>query len=189
MEIDDGLEVFEGSDCQGSDCYTKRCPIDGFVQFSEVVELENQEIYRAVLLDESKKEVAIGFIEPTKLEKQETYRAVLLDESKKEVAVGFFHRSEIKPFDAVYVKVMNENEGGYLVYYNATSQSYGFMQGGAVWIPKNLLSVMTTRTIRGIADGRMVTLKCKCGEELVMAVGLPRTLAACPKCKCVDHVV
>ncbi len=154
--INDSMEVV-----YEDDYHIKKCPTDGFIQFSEVVELEDQKIYRSVLLDES----------------------------KKEIAVGFFHRSEIKPFDAVYVKIMDEKKGGYLVYYNATSQSYGFMQGGAVWIPKDLLSVMTNRTIRGIVDGRMVTLKCKCGEELVMAAGLPRTLAACPKCKRADHVV
>ena len=182
--INDSVEVVDESDY-----YTKRCPVDGFIQFSEVVGLEDQKIYRAVFSDEFEKEIAIGFIETTKLENQEIYRAVLLDESKKEVAVGFFHCSEIKPFDAVYVKIMDENKSGYLVYYDATSQSYGFMQGGAVWIPKDLVSVITTRTIRGIADGRMITLKCKCGTELVMAVGLPRTLAVCPKCKRIDHIV
>lgn len=163
MDADDVIlntEVAQGADCQGSNCHTKKCPTDGFIQFSEVVKLDNQEVYRAVLLDSS----------------------------KKEVATGFFSDEEIKSFNAVHVKIMDENKSGYLVYYNATSKSYGFMSGGAVWIPKDMVAVMTDRTVRGIADGRMVTLKCECGSELVRAVGLPRSLIVCSKCKRIDHL-
>lgn len=160
MEIDDGLEVSEGVDCQGFNCHTKKCPTDGFIRFNEVVKLDNQEVYRAVLLDSS----------------------------KKEVAIGFFSDEEINSFNAVHVKIMDENKSGYLVCYNATSKSYGFMSGAAVWIPKDMVAVMTDRTVRGIADGKMVTLKCKCGSELVRAVGLPRSLIVCSGCKRIDHL-
>jgi hypothetical protein len=166
MDADDVIlntEVSEKSDCQGPDCYIRKCPTDGFIQFSEVIKLENQEVCRAVLLDES----------------------------KKEIATGFFHEEEIEFGDMVHVRIFHENDSKdkYLVYYNATSKSYGFMFGGSVWIPKNMMATMTTRTIRGVADGRMVTLKCKCGSELVLAVGLQKTLAVCSKCKHIDHVV
>jgi hypothetical protein len=152
-----GSKVSEGKySCQ-------KCPTDGFIRFDEVTRLENQEVSRVVLLDEF----------------------------KKEIAIGFFRNEEIELGDTVHVRIFWENNSGdkYLVYYNATSQSYGFISGGSVWIPKNMIALMTTRTIRSIADGRMVNLKCKCGSELVLAVGQGRTLAVCSVCKRISHTV
>lgn len=124
------------------------------------------------------------------LGKGETFKAVIADESGKQIAVGIFHRNDIELGDAIHIKILKESDKMYQIYYNSTSRSHGFVSANPVWIPKDTVSVITGRVIRVIVGGRLTALKCgHCGFVLVMAVGSKRTLAVCSKCKRADHVV
>jgi hypothetical protein len=119
-----------------------------------------------------------------------TFKTVLSDESGKEIAVGLFHENDLELGDTVRVKIIGESDKMYQVYYNSTSQSHGFVSANPIWVPKDMVAVITGRVIRVVVDGRLTALKCEhCRFVLVMAIRPLMTLAVCSKCKRVDHIV
>lgn len=133
----------------------------------------------------------ISFSSLTRLGKGRTFKTVLSDESRKEIAVGLFHENDLELGDTVRVKIIGGSDKMYQVYYNSTSQSHGFISANPIWVPKDMVAVITGCVIRIVnVDGRLTALKCEhCGFVLVMAIRPLMTLAVCSKCKRVDHIV
>ena len=132
----------------------------------------------------------ISFSSLTRLGKGRTFKTVLSDESRKEIAVGLFHENDLELGDTVRVKIIGRSDKMYQVYYNSTSQSHGFVSANPIWVPKDMVAVITGRVIRIDVDGRLTALKCEhCGFVLVMAIRPLMTLAVCSGCKRVDHIV